>query len=116
MYFIFSFCYPPITEFCSAELLGYKFIVPCRTEEILSHNYGSENGWKNPVAQGFKFYNANWGNGETRSISELPYMYRYFYKNGTINLIKTLDAINQHYYPLAGKNLTRLPTNDVEFI
>ena len=114
-YFISSTCFPPITEFCSAELLGYKFIVPCNVEELLSHEYGP-NGWKSPEPNDYNFINAEWGNGEARSINELPYMYRYYYKNGTINLSRTLESINKLYFPLTSKNLTEIAKDEKEYI
>ncbi len=90
--------------------------MPCKTEEILTHHYGSENGWKSPIIKGYKMHNAQWGNGEARTIQELPYMYRYYHLNGTLRLSKTLESINNLYLPLTGKRLTRLPTNEDEFL
>jgi hypothetical protein len=97
-------------------MLGHKFMVPCKVEELLSHHYGSEDGWKTPMEKRFKFHNANWENGEARSLSELPYMYRHFDNKGDILVNKTLENINEFYFPLTGRTLTNLPNNDEEFI
>ncbi len=43
-------------------------------------------------------------------------MYRYFYKNGTINLSRTLESINKLYFPLTSKNLTKLAKDETEYI
>ena len=37
-----SVCFLTMNEFCSVELLGYKFTVPCNVEDTLSANYGDK--------------------------------------------------------------------------
>jgi hypothetical protein len=43
-------------------------------------------------------------------------MYRYYYKNGTINLSRTLESINKLYFPLTSKNQTEIAKDEKEYI
>ncbi len=116
MSFLYSICFPAIDEFCSGELLGSKFVVPCKVSKILSIHYGNENQWMNPTKNNYPITNVDWKNAEYRSVSEMPYMFRYFYSNGTINVDKTLKSINNYYTNVTGKTLKSLPKDDDEFI
>jgi hypothetical protein len=109
-------CYPPITELCSGEVLGYKFIVPCKAKEILSVHYGNESLWSTPQIKDYKLASADWENGETRSEFEIPYMWRYFLKDGNIDVRLTLFNINIRYFEATGKRLTSLPIDDDNFL
>jgi hypothetical protein len=40
-------------EFCSAELLGFKFTIPSNVEEMLLANYGDKSKWSVPVENGY---------------------------------------------------------------
>ena len=109
-------CFPLIQKFCSAELLGYKFMVPCEVEQVLEINYGDVRKWNKPVVSNFELPHTDWGNGETRNERELPYLFRYYHKNGSIDENKTLNEINNYLSLYNFAQLTKLPTNDDEYL
>ena len=51
-----------------------------------------------------------------RNQREVPFMFRYYDKNGTLNVLKSLKEINRYYFPLTGRNLTELPNDDLDFL
>ena len=51
-----------------------------------------------------------------RTERELPFMYRFYEFNGEINVEKSLSKINEYYLPLTGKNLTKIPPHDTDFL
>ena len=69
-------------EFCSVELFGYKFTVPCYYEEILSANYGNKNVWSIPKK------GIDWRNGVEIIELDLPFTIRLFYKNGIVLMLQ----------------------------
>ena len=46
-----------MNEFCSADLLGYKFNVPCQVKEVLTIQYGEEKLWSMPTKTNYKTSN-----------------------------------------------------------
>jgi hypothetical protein len=101
-------------EFCSAELLGFKFTVPCNFEEILLANYGDKSKWSVPVEKDY-VNKIDWANGVERSELDSPYTVRFFHKNGTIDVERTLSEINI-YYARFNKTLYSLPNDDYKFL
>ena len=97
-------------EFCSVEVFGYKFTVPCNFEEILSANYGNKTEWSLPKKSDY-FKNIDWRNGVERSELEIPYSIRFFHKNGSIDVATTLKSINI-YFAKINKTLLTLPNDD----
>lgn len=90
-------------------------MVPCNVEEMLSVNYG--NSWKSPISSKYSLPNINWQNGETRSDFEIPYLTRYYLKNGSIDTITSIKKVNELYSALnSTKKITKLPTNDNEYL
>ena len=110
---IYSVCFPPIEELCSAELFGYKFIIPCNYINIITLQYGDQ--WSVPDGK-FKIFNMDYSNPEIRSLHEVPYMVRWYLLDGGIDVSKTLKGINKYYANYSGEMLTKLPTNDDEFL
>ena len=113
--FHLSVCFPPIKEFCSAELFGYKFTVPCNVEEILSANYGDISKWSRPREIFDYLNNIDWSKGIERSELDLPYTIRFFFKNGSINAERSLQEIN-NYFAKINKTLLTLPNDDDNFL
>lgn len=97
---------------CSAELFGYKFIVPCNPDRVLSINYGKK--WIDPVGnKEYKIHNRNQSTAIIRKLYELPYSFRYYLKNGTIDVIPSLEKINKLYVRYTnGFKLDYLPNDD----
>jgi hypothetical protein len=112
--FLTSVCFPSLKQFCSAELLGFKFTVPCNVEEILSANYGNKSKWSVPVENGYHS-NIDWPNGVERSELDSPYTVRFFHKNGTIDVKRTVSEINI-YYARFNKTLYSLPNDDYKLL
>ena len=102
-------------EFCSAELLGFKFTVPCNFEEILSANYGDKSQWSVPLLK-TTIYSIDWKNGVLRNEFEIPYSVRIFQKNGTIDFNRTLSEINIYYAKMNKTLLFTLPNDDYKFL
>ena len=112
---LFRLCFPLVTELCSAELFGHKFTIPCKLKENLSANYGLENQWSQPLKK-YKLKNLDWSRAEIRSEYELPYMYRYYKANGSVDVIKTLNTINEKLEKLNKTKISKLPIDENEFI
>ncbi len=102
-------------EFCSAELLGFKFTVPCNVEEMLLANYGDKSKWSVPVENGY-LNNVEWANGVERSELDLPYTFRFFNQNGTVDFNRTLSEINIYYAKMNKTLLFTLPNDDYKFL
>ena len=101
-----------MNEFCSADLLGYKFNVPCQVKEVLTIQYGEEKLWSMPTKTNYKTSNIDWQNGVKRTDEEILYMIRYYLHNGSIDNDLTIYNINKYLK----KPISKLPTNDDEFI
>lgn len=110
-----SVCFRVIQKFCSGELFGNKFIVPCDVVDILSENYGVQSLWSDPRENNYYLGNIAWGNGEVRKESDLPYLYRYYFQNGTVDAVRTLAKINE-YYKSYNKTLRKLPKDDDDYL
>lgn len=84
---------PPFNELCSAELLSQKHLVPCDPVQYLDLEYG-KNSWQTPLSSKYKWKNlvfvGNW------TDDEWPQAVRYYEKNGTLNLVKTLKYLTEN--------------------
>jgi hypothetical protein len=92
---------PEFNELCSAELLNQKHLVPCDPVKYLDNEYG-KNQWQTPKSSHYTWSNlvsmGNW------SDNEWPKSIRYYEKNGSFNLKRTLKDVNKY----SNKNLTQL--------
>ena len=105
-------CIEALPELCSGELFGFKFIVPCDHVGMLTTMFGK--GWVEPKDKGYYRTSELIEFRMNRSAQELPYMFRSYDKNGSLNVPESLRRINYYYLRLTGRNLTVLPTNDLD--
>ena len=82
---------------------------------MLNLLYG-ENEWINPEENNYEFKNQLGEYGMQRNTRELPFMFRFFEQNGNVDVFKTLEKINEYYFPLNGNNLTELPDDHFDFL
>jgi hypothetical protein len=52
----------------------------------------------------------------SRTVEDLPYLYRFYDLDGSLRIQETLDKINEYYFPLTGKNLTQIPPDDTDYM
>ena len=95
--------------------LIYNFRVPYNVEEILTANYGDKIKCSTPREMFDYLNNVDWLNGIERSELDLPYTIRYFHKNGSIDVQRTLFETNI-YFAKINKTLLTLPNDDEKFL
>lgn len=105
-------CLPLMEDLCSADLFGYKFIVPCDPERMLTENYGE--GWKKPLGNtDYKIENGRWQQGVDPGIHEVGYMYRKYDEKGQLMVDDSLKKINLDLSRLTNKTqLNKVPDDD----
>ena len=89
--------------------------MPCDPVDTLNILYGN-NEWVEPKETSYKFHNQLIEHKTERSMRELPFMFRAYDINGNLDIQQTLNEINKFYFPLIGRNLTELPTDDLDFL
>ena len=82
---------------------------------MLDTLYG-EYSWQVPLEKGYHFKSLIGKSKMERNNRELPYMFRFYHKNGSIDVPGTIRHINGYYLKLTGKNLTELPPDDEDFL
>ncbi len=87
---------PAIKEFCSGEVLGRKFTVPCNAIEHLNRMYGSNYEWLKPLDKRYPLYSID-HNGMKWTNDEIPYVVRVYNAYGVISKNSTLSKINSHF-------------------
>jgi hypothetical protein len=76
-------------EYCSGELYGYKFTVPCNFIDYLKFTYTN---WEEPKPSvGYR----NLKEPRNFTINEKPYLVKYFAANGKFREEKTLEKANE---------------------
>ena len=81
----------------------------------MTANYGDISKWSRPREIFDYLNNIDWPNGIERSEFDLPYTIRYFHKNGSIDVQRTLFEINI-YFAKINKILLTLPNDDEKFL
>ncbi len=94
---------PDFNEFCSAELLGFKVMVPCDPVKYLNNEYGPD--WKKPKKSSYTWPNLDRIHGLDWSDADWPYAIRFYKTDGKVDVNQTIAFINQN----SKLNLIKLP-------
>jgi hypothetical protein len=89
-------------------------MVPCNPEFLLDLQYYGDL-WRHPEPDVFKVSNLNWAKRVNRTVENLPFVFRYYGTDGSLQVEETLSKINTFYEPLFGSNLTDLPPDDEDY-
>ena len=79
--------------------------------QILDSVYG-ENVWKTPKISDY-FNKKLISDERSKNIEELPFMFRYYMENATLNVNRSILAINSYLFNLTGIELTEIPEIDL---
>ena len=108
---MFRECIKAIPKICSGEIFKTKVLVPCDPVSVLNSLYGKDK-WMIPQNRDYSTSNLITVK-LSENIEELPYMFRYYRQNGTLDVNRSIIAINNYYFPLTGKELQEL--SDIDF-
>ena len=99
--------YPRLDKLCSAELLGFKFLVPCDPIETLTKEYGHKSNWmlQQSQAQKVKFNNLNLNAFDTWNDTDYAHAIKFYLKSGQMDVERTLKQINS----FVKKKIYKLP-------
>jgi hypothetical protein len=98
-------------EFCSAELLGSKYTVPCNSVEHLNKMYGGNFKWLKPIKKKYDQTSIDWSKYKTWPSSQIPFVIRRFKPNGKIDTIMTIKETNK-FFKNKTMHLTELPVDE----
>jgi hypothetical protein len=109
--FFLSQVLPIILEFCSAELLGSKYTVPCDPIAHLNRMYGKNYKWLKPIQHAYDQTSINWGRWKLWNLKDLPYVARVYHSSGKLDKKRSLEKTNIFYKYFKQKPLDELPND-----
>ena len=86
--------YSIIYDICSAEIFGFKFLIPCDPLRTIKEDYGKN--WSIPMAHGYGWDSLHYDQWEVYNKKKWPKSRKYYDYYGKLDYKSTLEELNSH--------------------